>query len=96
MLNRFDRYRCHYATEFRVDSVLRGGTILDISRSGVLAFAGQCLRRGQRLTFNVDGVERRATVVRFDRHGNVGLRLERPLSPYDLRAMYVRPRRYRR
>lgn len=96
MRHRLERYRCHYATEFRVDSVLRGGTILDVSRSGVLAFAGPCMRRGQRLTFGLNGVERRATVVRFDRHGNVGLRLERPLCAQDLRIVFHRPKRGRR
>lgn len=96
MYRSYDRFRCHYATEFRVDAIPRGGTILDASRNGMLVFVGRGLRRGQRLTFGLDGVKRRATVVRFDRHGNVGLKLERPLSHTDMRAVFarrVRPRR---
>ncbi len=65
----------------------RGGTILDASHSGLLAFIGPNLRRGQRVVCSIDGKDHRAAVVRFDALGNAGLRLERPLSRQEIQSI---------
>ena len=85
MRYRDNRHHCHRATAFLVGGRQRGGTILNVSRSGVLAFLGSGLRIGQKVTFTLNGNERAARIVRIDDHAHAGLRLEFPLTRSEMR-----------
>jgi hypothetical protein len=84
MPHRDDRYSCMYAAPFKINGKVRGGTILNVSRTGMLAFIGPNLRHGQRVVFTLLDREHRARIVRFDNSGYVGLLLDRPLSPCEV------------
>jgi hypothetical protein len=79
-----DRFTCRYTAPFRIHGKVRGGTILNISKAGMLAFIGPNLRHGQRVVFTLLDQDHSARIVRFDNSGYVGLRLDRPLSRGEL------------
>jgi hypothetical protein len=84
MPHRDDRFTCQYAAPFTIHGKVRGGTILNVSNEGMLAYIGPNLRHGQRVVFTLLDREHRARIVRFDNSGYVGLRLDIPLSPAEL------------
>jgi hypothetical protein len=81
------RNACHHAALFIIQGEARGGTILNASHSGLLVYIGPNLRRGQRVVCTIEGRDRRAAIVRLDRLGNAGLRLERPLSRSEIQSI---------
>lgn len=85
MRYRDNRHDCHCATRFLVAGRQRGGTILNVSRGGLLAFIGTGLRIGQKVSFTLNGIERTARITRIDTHAHAGLRLEFPLTRGELR-----------
>lgn len=87
MRYRETRYPCHFATMCMVGGQQRGGTILNLSRNGVMAFLGTGLRVGQKVRITFGGTEREARVVRIDDDLYVGLHLEIPLSRGELQAL---------
>jgi hypothetical protein len=95
MRYRDTRQPCRYATQFLISGERRGGTILDVSRSGMLAFVGNTLRPGQKVRFSLARSELSATIVRFDSQGHAALRFERPLTHSEHSAFIARTARPR-
>ena len=95
MRYRDTRHGCHFSTQFQIYGERRGGTVLDVSRSGMLAFIGNALRRGQKVRFSLGTSELSATIVRFDSHGHAAMRFERPLTRTEFEKL-VSPHARRR
>lgn len=89
MRYRDKRYACNFVTRFKVAGTSCGGTIHEVSRSGLRAFLGTHIRRGALVSFRLAASERTARVVRVDGQGDAGLKLDRPLTQAEFDEISV-------
>lgn len=87
------RQRTQFATMFTIGSQRRPGTIVDVSRSGVLAEIEPPIQRGETVHFTIGGTTRAATIVRVAGRRKVGLRLTHALRQDEFRKMLSQPAR---